>query len=733
MSSIGVRLREWRRAPLAAKLGFAADAISVGFIGWFLAVLLWGVRRPFSGGHFAAMGKVALASSNSLRFGIIYPAPVPTLVPPAPSTYYINHPFGTFWLLSGAFRAFGTSTWVVRACAAFVSAATAMLLWRFARRIWGKGPAAIAVGCFVSLPISLVFGSYQNLEVPLMFGCALSAWAYERMMATGKRRYVALSLLGVAWTLQMDWVGVLYVGTWLGIAMLRGWMLPRRWFPPFSQRRFGVFWSLAAVISVLTIGFYFAALHHIDRLGELISEFSHRTAGAKEAGWAATLKDRHHWIVLTFTRAGPALGYVAFVASFVRPIFRRTDGELMGIPLFALAIGHYVLFRQAADIHIFWPHYFALAIGFGMGAAAASFRDLVRHFTPKTLRIREWGPRIVVAALLAGVLVLLRTSMPLVRYGLQTCGNFTERGGGQRRTSLVDEAEIVRWFVRRFPNDATALFTETYEGSWGIYWEVRPRATEERAAPLAVVGRNAFAVIDARELPADQLRSLAKDVSLVAVGHWWLADGRTRPGLAIGYRLQERRPRGLSGWLDGSYEPAFTIEEDEFQTWSARQLLGQPTEVPQREPRDGEELRIAHNAHLQAGDAAGAKGFEDRLRAMLSPPNGRFGAVELLGVERRDVGRTSFDFYLRASAPVSRLELKITSINERPPRFSFGEVDAFPLDVTPRLFPRPADWTVGHIYRIQVPVHDRAGLERFTLVPTVDGVSAPALEVATVD
>src|SRR5262249_52270063 len=150
--------------------------------------------------------------------------------------------------------------------------------------------------------------------------------------------------------------------------------------------------------------------------------YAMRSAG-NELSLAEVLASRRYWIELSFTPIAIALGKIAAAVALLRAIVLRRAFETLPLMVLGMAVVQYVVFKQGADIHVVWPHYFAAFFALGMGALAASVAGL--------LQIARAGPRagsLALALLLLPVFLIARDGIPALRYAHATGGRFNEKG-----------------------------------------------------------------------------------------------------------------------------------------------------------------------------------------------------------------------------------------------------------------------------------------------------------------
>ncbi len=113
---------------------------------------------------------------------------------------------------------------------------------------------------------------------------------------------------------------------------------------------------------------------------------------------SAVLEARKNWIDFSFTPLCIWLGKVAAPVCLARLVIFRQDEEAYALSLLVGATFQYVVFKEGADVHIFWPHYFApyfaLALAQLAGTVGAVVARVLRWFSAPLVRsgaLRPWG------------------------------------------------------------------------------------------------------------------------------------------------------------------------------------------------------------------------------------------------------------------------------------------------------------------------------------------------------
>jgi 4-amino-4-deoxy-L-arabinose transferase-like glycosyltransferase len=698
----------------------AADLVGAGLaaVAVAIAVLtgLRGINGPFPDGHYSAQAAVGIFADNMWRWHTVLPIWGYLEHAPTGPEAYMNHPPGMFWVAALLARLFGFSNWLLRVPPILYVGATAFFLYRIGKELWGAIPGGLAALGFVALPITLGYANYQDLEQPVMLGCVVAAWGYVRFVRTWRDRYALFSVLGFLFALNHDWWAYIWGALFLGGLFVRAYLLPERRLPPLPPRAFGRYWALMCGAAVLSLGVEGILLKESGRISSLMTAAFQRSSGSG-APLRGVLDARWYRIDLMFTWLAILLGKLAVPVMFWRAASKRSDLELLvPIPLLLAAVGQYVIFRQGADVHIFWPHPFAVYFGLAVGALAASVGDAVawaakRARGPVAARVRPLAGWAALAVVGLPVLVILADGLSLVRLGRETGGRFVEA----QLESQIDRVLALRWFVARLPPEAGVGFVGQSWPTWGQQWELRPRTSMAHQPPGGPypAGQRALFLDTRTATPAD-LRSLAGRFKVHAVGSFWFVDRLERAGPLDAYVLDEREPSWRERWSQGDTEPTRTVRPDAWATWEWRTLLGQTATAPRAAPVTTDQLRVAHNVAKAAGDEAASARLATALRARLDLPlHARYeNGTELLGAVHARGAARSLTLFFRAGAFKTDSRFAVRASVIAPPRFSTLPRDPAELDLSMAPAWPTSLWRPGHIYSVKVVYRRRPGQER---------------------
>lgn len=699
---------DWRVLALAR--GSVALATA-----WYAAVALWGFTGPIGAGHVASSTAVTMAGENMTRWGILAPVTQYTFEAPGPSQYYCHHPWEVFWAAALPAGLFGHHDWVCRLPPIVFGCLIPPLLFAVGRRVWGLVAGAVAACSFTVVPIALAFANFNNLEIPVMFGVLVMTWGYVRFVEQWRRRFMAVSIGGLVFAANADWPAFVFAGTVLGFMLVRGLFI-QRYYPSVNLRRFAQWWALSSAAAVLVLAGYVAVFAQAGKLTELFMQGELRASGAG-LPLGDVLDSRRDWIDLAFLPVGVALGKLALPVIVLRLVVLRRDLEIFGLSALVMAAVQYVVFKQGADIHFFWPHYFALYFAFAMGALAASALDLVGYVRRRLGRAPSsfGAPLGTLFAFLAVLTSMLPDAVRVLVYGRGTGLRFDERGFLIHAD--VDKTLTLRSFAARFGARDSLLVDNSMKPSWSIEWAVERPVTV--GSPPARPGRGEprYYAGDARFLGRRTLSRLADAFAPDVVGPFWLVD-RAGPHAPVhGYTLSRHEPNAWQWFWSHGTDPVYAAEPDPFVTWELRYHFGQkPNPVPALEDATLEHLRIAHNVAVATGDTARAAELEKRLHSELSAPRDirlAEGYV-LFGTQFSAGVAPTLTVMIQASGPaVHGGAFMIESVVERPPAWSWLPA-ARRTRVVGMPFALPATlWKRGFIYSAVSEIRARPGTERF--------------------
>jgi len=718
MALLGFRNRQTGKTAVNSVDRVALGSAVVASV-WFALATAWGIAGPLDTGHYAAMGGMGVAAENMLKWHIFGPVLSYAAHPPQPSEYYCHHPFGVFWILVPFVAVFGHHDWVLRMPALLMSSLTPPLLYGIGKHIGGSVAGAAAACSFVVIPIAVGFANFSSLEVMVIFGVTLFFWGYAQLMATRRQRYLVASLVGVAFATAGDWAGFLAVGALLGVGLVRVYVLPARWSPTSPSQAYARWWALSASLSVALLVLWVGFFVRSEKLAEVLGSASGRVGG--DAPLDVVLASRKEWIDVSFTPLVIWLGKLAAPVALLRFLIRRRDEEAFSLAMLVAATIQYVTFKQGADIHIFWSQYFAPYFGMAFAQLVATWGDLIRGFgnlsnMKRGSALAHWSQ---VAITLVFTAALVPDAMRALRYGRETGGRFNEHGLPLRsETNLIYLLDRLR--NRLPPGSAPDVFASQLAWLWNYEWTSRADGRTvsglpaERADPLDLHPIFVARVIG---LTVEQQKALISKFHVeVYDDEFWVVDRREPHAPLDAYSLQEHEPSIWQWYFICGYEPIRSYVLDPFATWEWRAHLGQPASPPVDVPKTREQIRIAHNVAVAAGDSARASD----LRARLSEGMVRVAAdftqgLSLLGFFRIGGTEPRIALLLAAEHPLGfDVTFSVHGVVEKrkllsliPPESSVREV-AVPAGISSKLY------RSGFLYSHIVVLRQRIGVERFS-------------------
>ena len=547
---------------------------------WFVLAAGWEMFGPILAGHYAAAGGMGIMSENMLRWHIAGPVWEYTRTLPGPEMYYCHHPWGIFWTTTLLMKLLGRHDVVCRLAPVLLSAATPPLLSALGRAIWRPAAGAAAAAAFVVLPITLAFAGFNALEVPVIAWSLLGLWGLVRLTQTGRARHLAAALIGALLALHADWPGFMLAGAMLGFGLLRGYVVRGVFGPIRHERRYAQWWVLTSASAVLTFGLYLALFKQAGKLDDLFGSYGMRSSG-NAVPLSAVLASRRYWIELSFSPIAIALGKAAAVLSVLRLLVLRREHEVIPLAVLFMATAQYLIFKQGADIHVFWPQYFGAYFALAMGAVVATLAPAI-GFVWRRGRGGAGGAGgksgvLALGLALLPILAIARDGVPALRYAHETGGRFNEKG-------LIIHSDGAKTAFLRFiepsiPGTATVAMHESMKATWAQVWALGGRVVAgSRPVPRAH-GGNEIYVADTRFLLSELQEQLARDFHVTAVGPFWKVV-ESEPAAPIdAYSFVEREPSWWEWYLVSGTEPHREIVADPYLTWELRTHFGQAAEL----------------------------------------------------------------------------------------------------------------------------------------------------------
>ena len=692
-----------------------ARILAIGGCIWFALAAAWGMFGAIGAGHYAVFASYGIIADNMLKWGTVGPVWEYVTKAPTPADWYCHHPFGTFWTTTILRSVLGRHDWVLPLPGILMSAATPPLLYKTAKEAWGTIPASAAVLGFVFLPITLGFAHYHALEVPGIFGFTLFFYGHARMLSTGQRRYLLLSLLGAFFACGSDWAAWLVLAVLLAWGMLRAFTLPTWMTPPIPLRRYASWWAYSVAIAIGMLALWVGLFVHAGKLANWLESGTFRSQGGGLWNLRAALASRRFWIESSFIPHTIFIGKVAAVVAVVRLIRYRRDAEVYSLAILFGASVQYVVFKHGADIHIFWPHYFGAYYALALAQLSATVIALAQKATrPSFEKGRSMAAVLGLLVAAGPTLVIIPDGVRSLRYARETGGRFNEKGNFIR--SDMDAIVVGRHIAEKLPEDAVILAHPSMHWGWHHQWATnRPvRIVEDPTGR----GDDRHPVYFARAsgLSPERQRVLASNYRVEAYDDIWVVYLTEPRAFIEGFTLAEREPSPWEWYFLGGVEPVRTIVADPFLTWELRAHLSQPRMVPEVEPRTLEQKRIAHNIALSNGDQARASELRAEIEAALSQEakTSFTQGVTLLGTRHLEGVEPKLELWFHVAERLpGRPSFQVQAVVEERKAFSFIPRDPIVRDVAPRPSLSPRLWKPGWIYRQTTVLRQRIGKERF--------------------
>ncbi|MBN1607248.1 MAG: glycosyltransferase family 39 protein [Polyangiaceae bacterium] len=722
-------------APLAGpRVEKAARWIAVLAAVWVALAGAWEIAGPMCAGHFAVTAARGVAADNMLSWGIIGPVREYTLAAPSQTLVYAHHPWGVFWAVTAAVKLLGRHAYAIRLVPIVMASASALLLYGIGRALYGAVAGALCALGYAAVPLVLAYASFPGFELPTLFGCLVATWGYVNMIRTWQRRWVVVSVLGLLWACQADWIGIVFAGTVLVCVFAGHLLAPARWFGTVDKRRLVQWLAWGSVVCAGTVGFYAWYFRHIGALDGLFEAAQGRASSRRS--WAQLLEMRSYWIDLMFTPLAVTLGKIAAALPAVRLLASGKLLEVFPLALLTTALVHYFLFPNGVSVHVYWPMPFAISFALGLAAFARSSADAVGWVLARYHGFR--AKRIIArAALLAPGLVpalMFPDAVRALKWAHGTGGRFND--DGHLNLQDRDKAAALAWMTSRMQPNTRVRLHVSMKPDWSQSWTLHRPTRSTMLLPTADDDEiERYFVGDSRFMSARGQRTVASAGRLFAVGPFWLVDIATPAGLLQGFSFVEREPSGLERYLFQGNDPMRTVQPDPYWTWELRAHFGQvPNPSPDAPPVGREQLRIAHNIAV----ANGRPRLAQMLRARLLTPIDRTTAMkyddgtELLGtLYVPSVAPQLVVYFLSAGPSAADQTFAIRSRVMAPEPWSLVPADPTVKSIGLNVPLSTKFWKAGFIYASTSEIRKRPGREHFFgYWINDDGFEAPRLPVA---
>ncbi len=704
---------------LNSRIERAAQIVAIVATVWFALAVTWGLFARIGGGHDAQIATRAIIAENMREWHILAPVKDYTLERPGPEMYYVHHPWGMFWVIAAFAEVLGRGTWVPRLAGVLLSIATPPLLYGIGRALWGPVAGAICALAYVVLPISLAFGNLPGFEVPVIFSCLLATYGYLRFAQRWQRRWMVVSLVGILAAANSDWQGVVFIGAIL-VSLAAAELAFPHWLGGVRLRPFTEWWILTTILSAGSLLGYVFYFQHVGVLEDLVHSEGMRARGSG-IRMADVLRQRSYWIDLTFTPLAVTVGKIAAPIFLARVILLRRRNEIFPLAILLMAVAQYLMFKNGADVHIYWPLPFAPYWALSLGMLSAATMGIARWVLVLRGRGDEKGLVPIATLAIFGLIALrvLPDGIMGLRYAKATAGRFNEKGS--RIFDDVDLAQAAEWMAQRMDRNtivqmAGALFSrENRAQEWALHRPIRGVGS----SPSFTGGRNdRYYIGDLRFLNSDEQRRTASTFHVVTLGPYVFVDRDSPKAPLDAFVFDERQPNFAEWYLSSPSEPIRTVRADPWRTWELREHYDQtPNPPPGGAPNTLEEIRVANNLAVAAGDAAAAEKWSAQLLSQLDANVAASfsDGTRLLGERFVDGVDPALELYFSAKGPLAEEYMfEVESTVAAPPRISLVPADDKTKKYGPPFVISPRLWRKGFIYVDRVDIRRRPGREFFS-------------------
>jgi len=694
-----------------------AKGVVVAATVWYALAVVWCLAAHIGNGHDALTGSRGIMADNMIHWGIWGPVREYELDRPGTDLYYTHHPFGTYWVVAIFARVLGRHEWVPRLVPVLMSIASPPLLYGIARRLWDPVCGALTALAYSVVPITLAFGNLAGFEVPTVFACLLTTWGYLRFAERWQKRWMLVSLLGVLWGANVDWNYVLFLGPVLGGLAIGYLFLPSRWVGRIPARPFSQWALLAAAIATITVVGWFWYFHKINAITGLLESDFKRSKGS-ELPIDSVVASRRYWIDVTFTPLAVLLGKIAVPILVLRVFLARRVNEIFVLAIWTMGFVTYTKFKNGADVHIYWPFAFGAYFALAMGMLAWCAMWLSRWIFARLKRPDTRGlvPLVTLGYMGLVPLLILPDGIEALHYARQTGGRFNEKGARDFRD--VDKAEALMWMSERMVPDVIVELHDGMHSTWANDWAVRHKLKGLSGPPNTdAPALERYYVADLEFMaPLDQ-KKMFDTFKVVVVDHFAMVDRSAPKGPAEAYVFDEREPTLLEWYFRYGTQPVRTVRPDAWATWEMRDAWSQtPNPPPTGTPETLEQIRIAHNIAVSAGQAKAAEDYQEQLVARIDTSiSAAFNdGTRLLGLKYTPGVAPALALFFRAAGtPADEVSFAIASVVDARKPLSLVPPDDRIKQLGAPFLMSTRVWRVGYIYSERCEVHHRAGRERF--------------------
>jgi 4-amino-4-deoxy-L-arabinose transferase-like glycosyltransferase len=688
---------------------------------WLTFTAVWGLWGIPGDGHIGAgdAGTV-MAAEEMIRWKILYPSRAwYTGVRPEGGALMCHHPYGQYYVSAILYWLFGHHDMLIHLPAVLMSAAIPPLLYAITKPRWGAPVAAVAAAAYVVVPIAVGFSNYWNLETLCIFGVLLFFWGHSKHMETSRRRWLAVSLLGLWLVVSGDWIGNILVAPTLGWAFLRAFVLPARMTERFKLGPYATWWAASVVITAFSLAWFVGLFVHADQLQQWLGAGDSR-GGGKIGTMFEALQARRAWIDFSFTPLCILIGKIAAPLCLVRFLVTRRDEDLYVLGILFGASVQYVAFKRGADVHIYWPHYFAVYFALALSQLAGTIGLGVAWVLKRLHR-----PYTHVAATV-GIVVGLMPVAAMAHDGVaalwvwrRTGGRYDEHGG--ITLSQIDMVYVMKEVLLPVTRRGTGIDVHRSvpwyrEFQWE--WQGIGNKSDTPAVGGDVAG-HPFWMARASGMLGDEQRKVASSAHVRVYGDTWIVDQREPAAPLDAYEVEEREPNPFEWLVYGGTEPMRSIgpSPDPWLTWEWRTHLGQPADTPAGEPKTLDETRIAHNVAITAGDEAAAERWREAIDKQLDRTvSARFtSGVRLVGVRLIEGVQPRVQCWFEWSGEPGLGDATFDVRSTVEARGTFSLIPPDPTDREMGMPPRISTklWKPRFLYSTDIVLNHRIGRERY--------------------
>jgi hypothetical protein len=431
-----------------------------------------------------------------------------------------------------------------------------------------------------------------------------------------------------------------------------------------------------------------------------------------------TLRARAGWIDFSFTPLAIAIGKIAAPICLVRLLVERCDEETYAPSLLFGAVIQYVAFKRGADVHIFWPHYFAAYFALALAQLAGTVASVLDWIAARLRRSRAG-----VAAAVTGLALGLVPVVAMAHDGVSSLWVWRRTGGryDDHGTLIRSDVDLLYALERIvLPKTARGIPIDAHRGvgGWEFLWKYQGTFNPSDA-PAVGTAAHPFWIGRGSGLSGNEQRKIAASGHVRVFGDGWIVDQREAAAPLDSYAVREREPRLFEWLLYGGTEPIRSIgaAPDAWTTWEWRTHLGQSAPLPAGEPTTLDETRIAYNVAIAEGDAAAVERWRARIERELdrSVATSFTEGLRLLGV--RVTGgvqpRVESWFEFSGDRPLGEASFNVRSTVEARAAFSIIPPDPTDREMAfPPLLPTTL-WRPRCVYETSAVLNHRIGSERY--------------------